>query len=243
MDYKSFFKNIAQIKMTNGERAIALLWFYNTCDENNTLSVNDVCKHIENFGYGKQNPTRLKNYFRRDRRLVKKNENSWDIKTTALCELDNKYSTLLNVRPIKNSESVICTELFNNARPYIKKVVQQLNVSYDYCLFDCCAVMCRRLLETLIIEAYENHNYDKEIKNNDGNYFMFSGLLSQIEKNNILNLGRGAIQGLKSFKKLGDLSAHNRRFNARKPDIDQIKDGLRVACEELLHLANQGPKL
>jgi hypothetical protein len=31
--------------------------------------------------------------------------------------------------------------------------------------------------------------------------------------------------------------AHNRRFNAHKEDIDRVRDGLRVAVEELVHLA------
>ena len=37
----------------------------------------------------------------------------------------------------------------------MEKVLSQINGSYDCALFDCTAVMCRRLLETLIIEAYE----------------------------------------------------------------------------------------
>ena len=44
--------------------------------------------------------------------------------------------------------------------------------------------------------------------------------------------------GLNAFKKLGDLSAHNRRFNADADDIKRVRDDLRVAAEELLHLAN-----
>ena len=46
------------------------------------------------------------------------------------------------------------------------------------------------------------------------------------------------MKGLRDFKNLGDLSAHNRRFNARKEDIDRVRDGLRVIVEELVHLAN-----
>jgi hypothetical protein len=85
-------------------------------------------------------------------------------------------------------------------------------------------------------------NRADEIKNHDSHYMMFSGLSDYIEKDNKINLGRNTIKGLKNFKILGDLSAHNRRFNARKNDIDQIKNDLRISCEELLHLSNQGPK-
>ena len=51
-------------------------------------------------------------------------------------------------------------------------------------------------------------------------------------------IGRNAAQELPKIKKLGDLSAHNRRFNAKKSDIDSIKTGLRVVLEELVHLVN-----
>jgi len=43
---------------------------------------------------------------------------------------------------------------------------------------------------------------------------------------------------LNAFKKLGDLSAHNRRFNADSDDIDRVRGKLRVAAEELLDIAN-----
>ena len=44
-------------------------------------------------------------------------------------------------------------------RGYLERIAYQLNASYDHYLYDCCAVMCRRILETLIIEIYE-----KELK-------------------------------------------------------------------------------
>jgi len=66
---------------------------------------------------------------------------------------------------------------------------------------------------------------------------MLSGMLAKVESGGAISLSRNGIQGLKDFKRLGDLSAHNRRFNARKDDIDRVRDGLRVASEELLKVA------
>ena len=62
----------------------------------------------------------------------------------------------------------------------------------------------------------------------------FWGVLS---KDGAIHLGRNAKRGLDGLKDLGDKSAHNRRFNARQPDIDHIRSDLRAAAEELLHLA------
>jgi hypothetical protein len=38
------------------------------------------------------------------------------------------------------------------------------------------------------------------------------------------------------IKKIGDLSAHNRRYTAKKQDIEKIKDDIRIVIEELTHL-------
>ena len=96
--------------------------------------------------------------------------------------------------------------------------------------------MCRRLLETLIIEIYESQDRSSEIKGNDDNFLMFSGLLNYVEKDAKINISRNCLSGLKKFKKLGDLSAHNRRFNAGKNDIDRIRDDLRIASQELINI-------
>jgi hypothetical protein len=144
----------------------------------------------------------------------------------------------LHVPPTaKPSDSVLPRELFSSTRGYIEKVVQQINGSYDHGFYDCCAVMCRRLGETLIIEIYESQGREKEIKSADDNFLMLSGLLGVLNKDNRIHLGRNAKRGLDGLKDLGDKSAHNRRFNARQPDIDSIKSDLRTAAEELLHLA------
>jgi hypothetical protein len=144
----------------------------------------------------------------------------------------------LEARPVaKPSDSLLPRELFLNTRPYIERVVFQINGSYDHGLYDCCAVMCRRLGETLIIELYESQGRAKEIKGADENFLMLSGLLGVLNRDNTIHLGRNAKRGLNGLKDLGDKSAHNRRFNAREPDIDSIKSDLRTAAEELLHLA------
>ena len=51
-------------------------------------------------------------------------------------------------------------------------------------------------------------------------------------------IGRNLIKPLSDIKAKGDLSVHNRRFNAAKSDVDSIKSGLRIVVEELVHLIN-----
>lgn len=91
--------------------------------------------------------------------------------------------------------------------------------------------------ETLIIEVYEHENREAEIRDGDGNYRFLGTLVSRITNDATLSLSRNAKSALSSMKDLGDLSAHNRRYNAIKNDIDRVRDDARVAAQELLVLS------
>lgn len=232
-----FMGAINHSKRSNLEIAVALIWFSGTSDQTKGISVKDIARLFEEYGYPKQNVSRLRNSISKDKRTTKIKDDCFRINPRYRKELDNVYTVYLDEVVVEQTSSVVSLDLFKGTRGYIEKVVLQLNASYDAGLYDCCAVMCRRLLETLIIEVYEHLGDANKLKGDDGHFMMFSGLKSIIEKDSKINLGRNTSQGLNDFKRLGDSSAHSRRFNARKVDIDNIASGLRYACEELLHLS------
>lgn len=51
------------------------------------------------------------------------------------------------------------------------------------------------------------------------------------------NLSRNAKQALPKLKNVGDLSAHSRRYNAQRADIDKVISDLRIVVQELIYLA------
>ncbi len=232
-----FLKAIAEMEITHADRAVALLWWYDVEKEGIFKTPREIADEIELAGYGKQNPTRLASQLAKSKLTRKGPKGTFGIKVSSKAQLITVYRPYVNHVPVPESDSVVPRELFEGTRGYIEKVVRQINASYDSGLYDCCAVMCRRLLETLIIEAYEAKGWAVDLKGGDDQFMMFSGLLNKIENDKRFNLGRSAIRGLKDFKKLGDQSAHNRKFNARKSDIDRVRDGLRDASEPLLHEA------
>jgi hypothetical protein len=232
-----FLRHIENQDMQLLDRAIALLWWIGREDPTEGLSGQAICAELEAVGHPKQNVSRLSAKLREDKRTSKAGSNGWRLHPRSRLELDTVYGFALKPKSLSLTDSVLPFDLFRNTRNYVERVVEQINKSYDAELWDCSAVMCRRLLETLIIETYEKAGRASEIKNNDGHFLMLNGLVTFLEKDSLLHLGRNAIKGLKDFKQLGDLSAHNRRFNARRDDIDRIRDGLRVASEELLHLS------
>ena len=97
--------------------------------------------------------------------------------------------------------------------------------------------MIRRLIETLIIEVYEAFNISQKIKNDKDDFLYLSDLIIAIENEPSWNLGRNAKKSLKSLKDIGDKSAHSRRFNAHRQDVDKIIEDLRVVVQELIYLA------
>lgn len=223
------------------ERALGLLWWVGRDDPTKGLSAREICSALEATGLPTQNSSRLNARLGEDRRTSKAgNSGGWRLHPKARGQLTQEYGGLAEPGPPRNSGSVIPAPLVS-ARGYLEKVVLQLNASYDAQLFDCCAVMCRRTLETLLIEVYEHADRATEIKGADGHFLMLNGLANFFEQDRRFSPSRNALQGLRDFKKLGDLSAHNRRFNARREDIDRVRDGLRVAVEELAHLAGLRP--
>ncbi len=234
-----FLQKVDNSKLTATDRACALMWLAGRDDATIGLTANEMANAIELAGHPKQNVSRLDKQISRDPRTIKgRGIKKWRLGPRARGEFEEKYKDIVRLpRNAPPSDSVLPHELFDGTRGYLERVVHQINISYDNALFDCCAVMCRRLLETLIIETYEAEGRPSEIKASDGNYFMFSDLLRVLGGDKKLKLSRNGLKGLRDFKRLGDLSAHNRRFNARRSDIDKIQDGLRVAAEELLHLS------
>lgn len=152
---------------------------------------------------------------------------------------ENISSKIGQVKVKTPSSDLFPIELLRNTRTYIVIIGQQAILCYDYQLYDACLVMIRKLLETLIIELFERYKVPDRIKNDNGNYFFCSELIDKLLlEDKLWTIGRNTRSALPKIKEKGDLSAHNRRFNAKKSDVDSIKDSLRVVIEELVLCVN-----
>lgn len=232
----NFLSSLRDSGLKTLERSVAAIWYNSRTDHARPMTVKQIVQDTEAAGYSRPNQTRLARDLAKDRRTAKVGPNQFRIRINARSTLDRDFAEYLIAPAAPPSDSVVPRELVGGTRGYIERVVHQVNASYDLSLFDCCAVMARRLLETLLLEVFEAHGVQNHAKGGDGHYMMFSGLLSVLKTSDI-EVGRGATKGLQDFKRLGDQSAHNRRFNARRNDIDRVRDGLRLAVEELVHLA------
>lgn len=136
-----------------------------------------------------------------------------------------------------STQQILPHAMVRNTRGYIERVCFQINGSYENGWFDACSVMMRRLLETLIIEAFESHKIDANIKNAAGDFLFLKDLIDRLAQETSWNLSRNTKQALPKLKLLGDQSAHGRRYNAHREDIDKLSVDFRTVCQELLYLA------
>ena len=134
-------------------------------------------------------------------------------------------------------DQVVMFSLVRNSRGYIERVVHQINGSYANGWYDACAVMIRRLLETLIIESFEKHGISNKIKNANGDFLFLRDLINATLAETAWNLSRNAKQALPRLKDVGDLSAHSRRYIAHRKDIDKLVQDLRIVVQEFVTIA------
>ena len=104
---------------------------------------------------------------------------------------------------------------------------------YDKGLFDACFVMMRKLLETLIIECFERHGASDDIKENNQFYFL-SELIPKYLNSPYWDASINLQNNIGKIKTFGDLSAHNRRFVAKKDHIDKIKAEAAQVIQEII---------
>lgn len=239
-ELRDLLTRMASGKQTNLDRAIAVLWFENQRTPGTKLTTADLCSALEAAGYAKQNRARLRGQLKKDSRTRSEGD-SFGVSLRAAGELNEAFGTLLGQNPPVASDSLIPRELLTGARGYLDRIVFELNASYDQTLFNCAGVMARRLVETLIIEVFEAKGRASEVRV-DGEYMMFGALIDRLDRAADIHVSRTAMRGLRELKSLGDQTAHNRRFLARKDNVDRIRGGLRTAVEELAHLAGLSPE-
>lgn len=134
-------------------------------------------------------------------------------------------------------QAILPFELIRGTRGYLERIAHQVNGAYSNGWYDASAVMIRRLVETLIIETFEKHGMANKIQSQSGDFSYLSDLISCTLNETSWNLSRNAKQALPKLKDIGDKSAHSRRFNAVRNDIDKISPDLRVVVQELVYLS------
>ncbi len=232
-----FSKNIAGSGLSHVERAIAFLWYYRQTQEFEERTASELTNDLHDEGFPKPNVSRLHSSLSSSRLTIKgKRKKTFQIDVRKLEKLDKKYGDYLKIKKIEVSDAVIPNEWVTGTRVYLENIVHQINGSYDVGFYDCSAVLCRRLMESLLIEIYISKSRHHEIQNS-GVFLPLEKIINYAKTDDALVLGRGTPKTLLEVKQLGDTAAHDRAYITHKTDIDGIKSRLRKVIQELLSLA------
>lgn len=132
---------------------------------------------------------------------------------------------------------VFPSSVVSGSPEYIQKISHQINSAFEHELFDSCLLMMRKLVEALIIDLFESRGDVSKIQTSAGDFHTLISLVNKVVGEQSWNLARDTRKALVEVKKLGDNSAHNRRFTARRGDIESVRVKFRVAVEELVRLS------
>jgi hypothetical protein len=119
---------------------------------------------------------------------------------------------------------------------HLEQLVREINGSNQFGFYDACAVLSRRLLESLIIEVYIHLGRAQEIRDENG-FFMLDRLINFIIADRNIILSRNSPKTMREMKQLGDTAAHDRVYITSELDLSEIRLPYRRLIREFLTLA------
>ena len=239
MTLEQFCIRLSTLELTQPKQALAILWFYDCTNAEKIMTSGLLARIIHETGLGNPHSTQLKEAMIQSG-LVLVTKKGLKLKVLARSQIRQWLVHILEeAKPEINHDSgYLSKEVWDGTRGYIEKVCEQLNGCYHNGYYDAASVMMRRLVETLVIEAYESLKRDSEIRDSNGNFMLLRDLVGRAIGSLPIGLGRDAKDALGKIKEMGDRSAHNRRYSAVKSDMDKIQSGLRVVVDELINIAS-----
>lgn len=164
------------------------------------------------------------------------NSGNWSQWRTQMENWTDDILSWENDEQIVENQTILPEKLYRNTRNYIEQLARQINASYENNLFDCTAVMMRRLMEVLIILMFQYEKMENKILDKQGNnYVSLDKMIKIANSEPLFNLSKSTQQDMNTFRELGNLSAHKIWYNSTKKDIEALILRYRAMIEELLY--------
>jgi hypothetical protein len=238
MTLDEFCTRLSTLTLSQTKQALAVLWFHDEKTPATEMNAGELARIIHRAGLGNPHSTQLGEAVKKSGMVIASGS-GFTLKVLSRIQIREWLVPILgDPKPqVDQDLGYLSRQVWRDTRDYVEKVCEQMNGCYQYGFFDAASVMMRRLIETLIIEAYEALHRESEIKDPNGNYLMLRDLVARAIGAKPIGLGRDARDALGKIKEMGDRSAHNRRYNAVKSDMDKVQSGVRVIVDELLNIA------
>lgn len=240
MEFSDFIERIDDFTKVPLLQKVAYAFYYADKVENKQGSdLKNIVTILTNNRCTVTNLSRLRGQMKSSKHFVKcKEKDFYTLSLQVFNDLDSRFSTCFqNNTEVISSGLLLDESKFKINRTNINKLVDQINHCYEHNCYDACAVLMRKLFETVLILAYENLQIASEIKDSTGNYYMLESISGNAKNNLKLNLSREPKKSLDRIRDVGNYSAHNIYYNATKKDIDDVSNLYRLVMEELYYKA------
>lgn len=224
MKLEDFARSIGLAPKTELEKVELLAFFFHKTEGKGEFTRCDISRWFDRLNLGAPNLTRLAQRMRESRRFVRGNASqSFKLHAIALDELQQEHPGL---RPenedVDSEDTVLPKTVYESTRGFIESLSKQINASYEYNIFDGCAVLMRRLAEILLILAYEHLGIESEIQDAQGHYKPLEKIIENVKANKTMKLSRDSKALVDEFRQLGNFSAHKIYYNCRRADLKRI---------------------
>jgi hypothetical protein len=226
-------------RITELERAVACLWYAENGGHAVEMTARELASAMTGIGLAANvNTSRLSTNLKKSKLTVKgASKGSFRVAPMKRADLDERFSPLLKRRKAKVSDELLPDAVIQNTRKYLHDLAHQINGTYDVGFYDACAVLCRRLIESLLVECFDHAGKLSEIQKQDGNLEMLDAIVRKVKGGQHIRLPRGTPDLIVKIKEVGDTAAHDRYHITTKQDIDEFRTGVRKVISQLLGLA------
>lgn len=235
-------ENVDLAEKPEVERAKLLCFYHYKEDGDTTFTMANIAIWLEECNFSRPNTSRLKEHLIKGKgksffasRMVK---GALEFVPAVLQGLERDFGTLwIDTVTIESNNELIEETKFCGKRPFLTRLIQQINFTYGNNCYDACAVLMRRLFEVLLVLAYQNKGIEADITKPDGSHKMLEGIVKDAVQNKTLGVPARISKNFDAFREVGNNSAHSITYTAGKLDIDNIARDYRVMMEDLYNRA------
>ncbi|RUX73899.1 DUF4145 domain-containing protein [Mesorhizobium sp. M7A.F.Ca.US.006.04.2.1] len=237
-----FAAYLSEQKLTELDEAIAVVWFLTRDPEHEKgVTVTQIAKVLtDNRLRPSINASRLGAKLRSNSNVVagaKLGAGTHRIKASSDRTFAEKYADFLDPRTAKVGDSIISNEIPLGGRRHLEQIRREANGCYDRGFYNGSAVMCRRMVELLLVEAFVKAGHLAQILDAKDDIKGFGEIIGIAKSNQYIRLSRTTPGTIEKVKTIGDAAAHHRFYNTTKKDLDELNPGLRHVITELAALA------
>lgn len=235
----SFTTKLAAESLSEADLAVAILWFHTHDDGQGEMTAAQLAREITDARFrGQINATRLAGRLAAHSDVVRgSSKGSFRIRASADATLTGRYGPFRRAESSPVRDLVLPNTIRLGGRGHLEAMRREVNGAYEYGFYNSCAVMARRLVETLLLEAIDRAGSIASVTDANGNLWPLGDIIATVKGNKLLRLSRGVPKTLDKVKASGDTAAHSRYYSTSQHDIDDLNPGFRHLVAELAILA------